>query len=280
MGTNRSGYKVAGAACFMAIMAIWAYAALTPYRTLVREARAGNTQAVYRAMLAAWAGYASAQHNAGVLYDRGWGVLQNHIKAVAWYRKAAMQRNAAAEYNLGVNHDNGWGVPQSSTKARYWYTAAAVQGYARAENALGIDYRDSPGVPQNHAKAIYWFRKAAAQGYAKARSNLAAFQEQQSSPLKLFGAGLKEITRGQLEPVLVSAGLAPHKGQVGAQWWSDQYDVNGRVKGATRLMVGYTYNNRFAIARYTFPGLGDTGLVRRVIGTVKAQYGAPTRVTR
>ena len=53
------------------------------------------------------AGDKDAQHNLGVMYERGEGVQQNRKEAVKWYRKAAEQGLAEAQYNLGVTHQKG-----------------------------------------------------------------------------------------------------------------------------------------------------------------------------
>ena len=52
-----------------------------------------------------------AQHNLGIMYDRGEGVAQNDTEAVTWYRKAAMQGMEEAQVDLGVMYMRGQGVP-------------------------------------------------------------------------------------------------------------------------------------------------------------------------
>ncbi|WP_447412430.1 tetratricopeptide repeat protein, partial [Clostridium perfringens] len=47
-------------------------------------------------------GSARAQYDLGLLYDHGFGVPNDHAKAVEWYRKSAAQGYAQAELNLGV----------------------------------------------------------------------------------------------------------------------------------------------------------------------------------
>jgi TPR repeat protein len=159
---------------------------------------------------------------------------------------------------------------------------AAGRGIADAEYNLGVLYAHGQGVPQNYAKAAYWTRKAAVQGskanLRRALADQRAGKEQANSPLKLFGVGLKGITRDQLEPVLTKAGLTPHNGHVGAKWWFDKYDVNGRLEGASELAVGYTSDNRFAFAEYTFPSIMIPDQVRRIIAMVKTKYGRPSSV--
>src|SRR5437773_3207039 len=79
-------------------------------------------------------GNAWAQHNLGVLYDNGRGVLQDYVKARGWYEKAAAQGNAWAQHNLGVLYDNGRRGPQDYVKAQAWYEKAAGQGKTCAQH--------------------------------------------------------------------------------------------------------------------------------------------------
>jgi tetratricopeptide (TPR) repeat protein len=74
-------------------------------------------------------GYAMAQYNLGVMYERAEGVPQNHAAAVEWYRKAAEQGNEGAQHNLGGLYVLGYGFPQSRAEA-VWWRKAADQGNA------------------------------------------------------------------------------------------------------------------------------------------------------
>ena len=47
-------------------------------------------------------GDADAQTNLGYRYFIGWGVPEDEVEAVAWYRLAAEQGHAGAQGNLGV----------------------------------------------------------------------------------------------------------------------------------------------------------------------------------
>jgi len=40
-------------------------------------------------------------------YANGYGVIEDDVEAVKWYRKAADQGDATAQYNLGVMYKNG-----------------------------------------------------------------------------------------------------------------------------------------------------------------------------
>ena len=73
-------------------------------------------------------GDASAQHNLGVMYDEGYGVLQDHKAAVKWYTLAAEQGDAPAQANLGYMYETGNGVLQDYVKAHMWYNICASNG--------------------------------------------------------------------------------------------------------------------------------------------------------
>ncbi len=127
-------------------------------------------------------GYAGAQYNLGVMYDKGRGVPQDYAEAVGWWRKAAEQGHAEAQYNLGTVYHKGryamgWigssrGVPQDYAEAVRWYRKAAEQGLADAQFNLGHLYRFGKGVPQNEEAAAKWYCHAAKQGQAEALREL------------------------------------------------------------------------------------------------------------
>ena len=90
--------------------------------------RGDYTQAFEEFRSLADQGYANAQCNLGVMYERGQGVARNYAKAAAWYAKAADQGIAEAQFNLGVMYYNGLGVARNYAKAIAWYAKAADQG--------------------------------------------------------------------------------------------------------------------------------------------------------
>ena len=109
-------------------------------------------------------GYALAQNNLGVMYEKGQGVSQNYKTAVKWYTLAAEQGNPAAQFNLGQNHDKGEGVSQNYKTAVKWYTLAAEQGYALAQFNLGVMYDKGEGVIQDYVRAHMWGNLGASNG--------------------------------------------------------------------------------------------------------------------
>jgi len=109
-------------------------------------------------------GYAPAQFNLGLMYDKGEGVLQDYNAAVAWYTLAAAQGNANAQFNLGLMYDKGEGVLQDYKTAVKWYTLAAEQGYASAQTNLAILYAKGDGVIKDDVYAHMWANIASSNG--------------------------------------------------------------------------------------------------------------------
>ena len=117
-------------------------------------------------------GYAEAQHNLGVMYQFGEGVIADDKEAVKWYRKAANQGDARAQFDLGNMYLSGEGVLQDDKEAMKWCRKAADQGDARAQNNLGNMYLSGEGVLQDDKKAYMWWNVARANDDDKADHNI------------------------------------------------------------------------------------------------------------
>lgn len=86
----------------------------------------------YDAAMAEWhplaeAGDAYAQYILGMMYSNEYGVEQNYVEAITWYRYAAETGDAKSQFNLGVMYLNGQGVPQDYVIAYMWFNLAAAQ---------------------------------------------------------------------------------------------------------------------------------------------------------
>ncbi len=81
-------------------------------------------------------GFAPAQYNLGVMYDKGQGVRQNFKKAVNWYQKAAEQGHPEALYELGVMYAEGQGIEQDFIEAYKLLSIAAKAGRSGSKNQL------------------------------------------------------------------------------------------------------------------------------------------------
>lgn len=112
-------------------------------------------------------GTAIAQDACGPL-DTGRGVVAYNAgdfeTALTLLRPCAEQGDAIAQSNLGYMYDNGYGVAQDHTKAVFWYGLAAEQGDTFAQYSLGLYYGGGGGVPQDNVLAYMWLSIAAANG--------------------------------------------------------------------------------------------------------------------
>jgi TPR repeat protein len=122
-------------------------------------------------------GFAAAQCDLGMTYDRGWGVAKSPSLAREWCRKAAMQGFALAQCFLGVIYSGGLGVEKNYSLAVEWHRKAAEQGLAVSQNRLGLLYYEGNGVEQSYIFAVHWFRKAAVQGHPMAQYNIGFMYE-------------------------------------------------------------------------------------------------------
>ncbi len=78
-------------------------------------------------------GHAFAQHNLGLMYYRGEGVLTDKKKAVYWYKKSAELGYAGAQSNLGLMYDHGEGVLTDKKKAAFWIKKSYENDFIRAK---------------------------------------------------------------------------------------------------------------------------------------------------
>ncbi len=133
----------------------------------------------YAAAIKEWqplakSGDANAQHNLGLIYQYGYGVKKDLVKAAVLYRKAAEQGDTSSQIKIGLAYEEGLGVKKDASKAVEWYRKAAEQGDAKGQLFLGIAYEVGQSVPKDAAEAVSWYRKAAEQGDAQAQTNLGA----------------------------------------------------------------------------------------------------------
>ena len=84
------------------------------------------------------------------------GTEKNPAQAAYWYRRAAQQGYAPAQDNLGVLYDKGAGVPADNEQARKWYRLAAEQGDGTAAANLAHNYADPHNAKPDLASAYFW----------------------------------------------------------------------------------------------------------------------------
>ena len=109
-------------------------------------------------------GDASAQHNLGVMYDEGYGVLQDHKAAVKWYTLAAEQGLDYAQFNLGWMYYNGENVNKDVFKAFELYKMATDFGHPRAMFNLANMHFSGTGTVKDLKMAYKLFLKSRMNG--------------------------------------------------------------------------------------------------------------------
>ncbi len=118
---------------------------------------------------AATDGNAAAMNSLGVCYGGGKGVEKDPAQALQWYKEAANKEYANAMLNLGLAYQNGWGTAANNAEAFKWYDQAAKRNVPRAFQRLAIMYREGLSVEKDEAKAADNEKKARALGYNKDR---------------------------------------------------------------------------------------------------------------
>lgn len=109
-------------------------------------------------------GYVSAQNNLGMMYEKGFGVLQDYEVAINWYSLAAEKGFAPAQTNLGHIYRSGRGATQDYIAALRWYTRAAEQADGDAQFNLAAMYALGDGLPTDYIRAYMWGNLAALNG--------------------------------------------------------------------------------------------------------------------
>jgi TPR repeat protein len=154
----------------------------------------------------------SAINNLGICYEYGYSVVQDQVKAITLYRRAADLGDDTAMCNLGLVNQAGRGTPINIATASYWYLEAAKKkttnpiGTSRAIreleelskvaspnaivlNNLAVCYECGYGVIQDYAKTRILYRRAADLGDDTAMCNLGvSYQEGRGTPIDITTA--------------------------------------------------------------------------------------------
>ncbi len=140
--------------------------------------RAGAfAEAMHLWMAQAASGDASAARHVGVLFDIGEGVGQDHVLALAWYRRAAELGDPVAMFNVAVCYDAARGTDRDPASAASWYRRAAASRFGRAEYNLGLMVESGDGIPRDRREAVRLFRAASRDGIAAARARLSGLHD-------------------------------------------------------------------------------------------------------
>jgi uncharacterized protein len=117
-------------------------------------------------------GFAPAQNELGLRFQKGTGVAASGTEALKWFQRASDQNFVSAHVNLGLLLVKGDGVQQDLAKAFSLFQKAADAGDGWGLNNLGSMYEMGWGVGKDIGKAKQLYQDAAAKGNAMAPLNL------------------------------------------------------------------------------------------------------------
>ncbi|KAI7907933.1 uncharacterized protein BX663DRAFT_528545 [Cokeromyces recurvatus] len=127
--------------------------------------------------LAGKSGLDKAYTELGRMYRLGYGVHQDHKKAIDYFKKGAQAGNPQCNFMLGVYYSSGLADEDNrqpdQAKAFKYFQKAAVKGMAEAQYNVGLRFLKGHGVEVNYFNAAEFFRMAAMQGFQLAQINLA-----------------------------------------------------------------------------------------------------------
>jgi TPR repeat protein len=118
-------------------------------------------------------GYAPAQYQMALVYQNGYGVPKDGMKALALFELAAEQNDSDAQFELALIYSEGKLVKQDLKKSYELTYKAAKKGLSSAQFNLAVMYANGTGVDQDDFKASRWYKNAANQNHALAQFNLA-----------------------------------------------------------------------------------------------------------
>ncbi|MEW6995305.1 tetratricopeptide repeat protein [Colwelliaceae bacterium MEBiC 14330] len=118
-------------------------------------------------------GYAPAQYQMALMYQHGYSVAKDGLKALKLFKLAAAQNYPDAQFELALFYTEGKLVKKDLKAAFELTHKAARKGLASAQYNLGVMYANGEGVKQDDFKASRWYQSAADQNYVLAQYNLA-----------------------------------------------------------------------------------------------------------
>jgi hypothetical protein len=118
-------------------------------------------------------GYAPAQYQMAMMYQQGYSVPKDGMKALELLELSAAQNYPDAQFELALLHTEGKLVKKDLKTAFELTHKAAKKGLASAQFNLGVMYANGEGVKQDNFKSSRWYQSAADQNYVLAQYNLA-----------------------------------------------------------------------------------------------------------
>ncbi len=97
----------------------------------------------------------------GLVYNYGYDVPKDYVKALEWMKKSAELGNSAACSNVALYYKEGRGVDKDEKEAVAWYEKAAAGGNTED---LAICYYRGMGVERDYQKAMELFLRSLTSG--------------------------------------------------------------------------------------------------------------------
>lgn len=151
------------------------YAQMNLAAILMRSGEQVNS-AIKLYELAGKAGLDNAYTELGRMHRLGYGVHQDHAKAIEYFKKGAQSNNPQCHFMLGVYYSSGLGTSDKAPdqkKAFKHFQKAAIKGLPEAQYNVGQRFLKGHGCDENAYNAAEFFRMAASQGFQLAQVNLA-----------------------------------------------------------------------------------------------------------
>lgn len=172
------------------------------------------TVAVRLYTLAAEDGYARAQNNLGVCYEKGHGVTRDETAAAFWYGQAAAGGYGMGYLNLGDCYRHGRGVEKNGATALACYRAAADGGFPRGQFVLAECYFNADLTDRDIPRALSYYEKAALAGYGPALERVNGIRTDMT---ELYNRGVDAYERGDFVTAVKYYTVAAEFGHRGAQ---------------------------------------------------------------
>lgn len=124
-----------------------------------------------------------AQHELGVRYFLGRGVVADTVAAAFWTGLAAEQNMTPARFNMAILQTNGWGVEWNPFLAYTHLLYCAEKGLPEAQFSLAQFLTDNLVVPRDWPRALQWLESASDSGFIPARDFLDELRQRGRLPV-------------------------------------------------------------------------------------------------
>lgn len=130
-------------------------------------------------------------------YAMGFGVDPDLLKAMEYFKQAALRGDSIAMKCLASNYRHGGnGLNADYQLALNWYLKAAEAGDSEAMCELGIAFTDGVMVTPDYENAVAWFKRAVEAGNLNALCNLASCYFKGNGVEQNFSKAVELYARG------------------------------------------------------------------------------------